>query len=188
MPKISRINSSPVRKMRRWKHSRGNQCKETSTGTLKGLQVKEKPLVWLCSSGLKGEPESLITEAKDQALNMHYHHRNIIKQPTESKCRVCYKAVEYLKHIVVGYTALVPSAYTNRHNKVAGYMHWMVTPERVINVNSTTIMLDVLVIKYRTILSDEPAKPLHDKKEKTFLLFNTAIPDFQTFTQKKLKK
>jgi hypothetical protein len=45
---------------------------------LKGLQDIEKSLVRLCSSGLKGETESLIIAAKDQALNMHYHHRNII--------------------------------------------------------------------------------------------------------------
>jgi hypothetical protein len=65
-------------KMKRWKHSRGNPCKDTSTRTLKVLQDKEKSLGWLCSSGLKGEMESLIIAAKDQALNKHYHHRNII--------------------------------------------------------------------------------------------------------------
>jgi hypothetical protein len=52
-----------------------------------------------------------------------------------------------MKHIVVGCTILSPSEYTNRHNKVAGYIHWPVckymglevtdsycehTPERVI--------------------------------------------------------
>jgi len=60
------------------------------------------------------------------------------------------------------------------------------TPGKVINVNSTTIMLDVLVSKYR-ILANEPDILLHDKKEKTCLLINRAVPDFQTFTQKKLK-
>jgi len=46
----------------------------------------EKFLVWLCNSGLKGKIESLIKTAQDQGLNMHYHHRNIMKQPTDSKC------------------------------------------------------------------------------------------------------
>jgi hypothetical protein len=123
LPKISSINSSPVMKMR-WKHSRGKQCKDTSIGTLKGLQ--EKPLVWVCSSGLKRETESLIILAKHQARNTHYHQRNIIKQPTDSKCRICCKAEKHIKHTVVGCTTLVPSEYTNGHSKVAGYMHWMV--------------------------------------------------------------
>ena len=63
----------------------------------------------------------------------------------------------------------------------------LLTSERVINVKSTTIVLDVLVIKYRTILANEPDILLHDKKEKTCLLINRAIPDFQTLIQMKLK-
>jgi len=49
-----------------------------------------------------------------------------MKQPTDSKCRVFYKAEERIKHIVAGYTTLAPSEYTNRHNKVAGYMQWKI--------------------------------------------------------------
>jgi hypothetical protein len=45
-----------------------------STGTLIKLLVnKEKSLVWLYSSNLKGEMESLKTAAKDQTLNISYH-------------------------------------------------------------------------------------------------------------------
>ena len=33
------------------------------------------------------------------------------------------KKEEYIKHIFVGCTTLVPSEYTNRHNKMAGYIH-----------------------------------------------------------------
>jgi len=45
-----------------------------------------------------------------------------MKQPTDSKCRMCCKA-EHIKHIVLGCKTLAPSEYTNRHNKVAGYIH-----------------------------------------------------------------
>jgi len=48
-----------------------------------------------------------------------------MKQPTESKCRMCCKA-EHTKHIVAGSTELAPSDYTNRHNKAAGYSHWTI--------------------------------------------------------------
>jgi hypothetical protein len=31
-----------------------------------------------------------------------------------------------MKHIVAGCTTFVPSEYTNRLNKVAGYIHWLI--------------------------------------------------------------
>jgi hypothetical protein len=58
-----------------------------------------------------------------------------------------YKAEENIKRIVPGCTILAPSEYTNRYNKVAAYIHWMIckhmgvtvtdkyyehTPERII--------------------------------------------------------
>ena len=48
-----------------------------------------------------------------------------MKQPIDSKCRICYKAEEHIKQIVVGCTTHAPSEYTNRHRKVAGCIHWM---------------------------------------------------------------
>jgi len=96
--------------------------------------------MWLCSSGLNGEMESLIIAAQDKALNMCYHQRNIMKQPNDSKGRMCCMA----QHITLG-----------------GYIQWMIckhmglqvtdkyyehTPENVRNANGTTIMWDVPVI------------------------------------------
>ena len=84
-----------------------------------------------------------------------------MKQPVDSKCRMCFKAVQHIKHIVARCTTLVPSKYTNRHNRVAGYIHWMIRQhmilqvtdryyehilERVMIVNSTTIIWDIPVI------------------------------------------
>jgi hypothetical protein len=117
---------------------------------------KEKSLAWLSSSGLK---ESLIIAGQDQALNMCYH-QNIMKQPNDSKRRMCYNA-EHIKHTVVGCTNLAPSEYSNIYNKVSGYIHWTICkhmglevtnryyeyiPERVININGTIVMWDAPVI------------------------------------------
>jgi hypothetical protein len=49
-------------------------------------------------------------------------------------------------------------------------------PERVLNINDTTLMCITLVIIDRTILANYPDIILHDKKEKTCLLIDTAIP------------
>jgi hypothetical protein len=65
--------------------------------------------------------EGLMIAGQDQAC-MQYHQRNIMKQPFVSKCRMCYKTEEPIKHIVAGCTTLAPSEYTNRHYKVAGYI------------------------------------------------------------------
>jgi hypothetical protein len=121
---------------------------------------KEKSLAWLCSSGSE-KMESSITAAEDQALNTHYHHRNIIKLPTDSKCRMCYKAEKHIIHTVMGCETLASSEYTHGHNKVVSYIHWTVCkhmalqvidkyyeniPIRVISINGTTIVWDILVI------------------------------------------
>jgi len=77
-----------------------------------------------------------------------------MKQPIDSKCRMCYKAEEHIIDIVVGFTALAPSEYTNKHNRVVGYIHWTICKhmglqvtdryyehlsERVINFNGPSI-------------------------------------------------
>ena len=89
-------------------------------------------------------------------------------------------------------TTLAPSEYTNRHNKVAVHIHWPTCkhmrlqvldkyyhriPERVINVNGTTFMWDVLGITDRTVLANRPDTVLHDRKEKNCLLIDIATPD-----------
>jgi len=67
---------------------------------------------------------SLTTAARDQALSKRYHQRNIRKQPTDSKCSMYCKAEVHTKHSVAGRTTLMPSEYTIRHSKEAGYIHW----------------------------------------------------------------
>jgi hypothetical protein len=49
-----------------------------------------------------------------------------MQQPIKRKYRICYKAEEHTKHNVAGCTTCVPSAYTNRHNNVAGYIQWTI--------------------------------------------------------------
>jgi type I restriction-modification system DNA methylase subunit len=57
---------------------------------------------------------------KQYALSSKEH------QQIDSKCKMCYKAEENTKRIVAGCTTFAPSEYTNRRNKVAGYIHWSI--------------------------------------------------------------
>ena len=154
---------------------------------------KEKSLAWLFSSGLKGETESLIIAAQNQALSVGYHQRNM-KQPTDSTCRTCCKAEEHMHHIVQGCTILM------HLNTLTDRISWLVTsteryvkrccghvPERVINVNVTPIMWDVPAVTDRTILANRPDIVLHDKKEKTCLPIDIALPDASNPNTKELK-
>jgi hypothetical protein len=102
--KIEELKSKPMYGQFYW------ELERTSTG-------KEKSLVWLCSSGLKGETKSLIITAQDQALTI-YHQTNITMQQTASKCSLCYTAEEHIKHTVARCTTHVPSEYTHRHNRL----------------------------------------------------------------------
>jgi hypothetical protein len=49
-----------------------------------------------------------------------------MEQPNDRKCRICCKAEEHTKDIVVGCTTFTSAEYTLRHNKVAGYIHWAI--------------------------------------------------------------
>jgi hypothetical protein len=148
-----------------------------STVSLKDhQQIKKNPCV-ACSSGLKGENNSSIIVAQDQALNSHFHQKNIMKQPTD-KCRMCCKAEEHVTHIAAGCTILALSKYANRHNKVAGYIHRTICkhmglqvtdkyhehiPHSFMNVSSSSIIWQVPAITDCTIPTNQPVIVLHYK-------------------------
>jgi hypothetical protein len=112
---------------------------------------------------------------------------------------MCCKAEEHIKHIVAGCTALAPSGYTTRRNKVAVYSQWKIckhmgllvtentheyVSERVINIKSTTIMWDELVVKDGTVLTKLPHIIIQDDKGKTCLLMDIALLDDSNFNTK----
>ena len=57
---------------------------------------------WMKHTRLKGETQGLITAAQDQALNTRYYSKNIIKQGTTHKCRMCNSQPEIVEHIISG--------------------------------------------------------------------------------------
>ena len=81
---------------------------------------------WLTNGRLKGETENLLVAAQDQALNIRYHQKHILGTSVKSVCRLCLKAKEHISHIVAGCEVLAPVEYLQRHNKVAGYIHWRI--------------------------------------------------------------
>jgi len=49
----------------------------------------EQSYRWLKSGDIKGETESTIVEAQNQAISTNYFKNKILKEETESKCRLC---------------------------------------------------------------------------------------------------
>ena len=49
----------------------------------------EQSYRWLKSGYIKGETESTIVAAQDQAISTNYFKNKILKEETESKCRLC---------------------------------------------------------------------------------------------------
>lgn len=164
---------------------------------------KEQTMSWLKSSGLKGETESLIIAAQDQALNTRYFQKHILKQDVDSRCRLCNKAEEHISHIVSGCTILAPTEYTKRHNNVANYIHWKLCkhfgaktsekyyqhqPEKVVNVDDVTITWDLPVITDRTIPANRPDIVVHNRKNKECLLVEVSVPEDANIVVKEAEK
>jgi hypothetical protein len=158
---------------------------------------------WLKRANLKGETESLIIAAQDQALNTRYHQKHILKQPVDSKCRLCYKGEEHVSHIVSGCSMLVGKQYLERHNRVATYIHWQLLKQANFNVtekwyqhqprsveenDNMVIMWDFPIITDRTIYSNRPDIVYHDKNNKKCYLIDVAIPDDNNIAIKEAEK
>lgn len=164
---------------------------------------KNLSLAWLNSPDLKGETESLLIAAQDQALNTKYHQRKITKTSNDSLCRMCNMREETIGHILSGCTTLAATEYTHRHNRVASYIHWTMCkelgnevatkyynhkPEPVLEIENCTLLWDFPIITDREIGANRPDIVLHNRAERTCLLIDIAIPDDNNITVKEAEK
>jgi hypothetical protein len=62
----------------------------------------EQSYRWLKSGDIKGETESIIVAAQDQAINTNHFKIKILKEEIESKCRLCKQHEETVDHLTSG--------------------------------------------------------------------------------------
>jgi hypothetical protein len=62
----------------------------------------EQSYRWLKSGDIKGETESTIVAAQDQANNTNYFKNKKKKKKIESKCRLCKQHEETIDHVTLG--------------------------------------------------------------------------------------
>jgi len=66
------------------------------------LVAIEQSYRWLKSGDIKEETESTIVAAQDQAISTNCFKRKILKEETESKCRLCQQLEETIDHLTSG--------------------------------------------------------------------------------------
>jgi len=78
----------------------------------------EQSYRWLKSGDMKGETESKIVAAQDQAISTNNFKNKILKEEIESKCRLCKQHEEIIDHLTSGCPILAKNEYLMRHDKV----------------------------------------------------------------------
>jgi hypothetical protein len=63
---------------------------------------KEQPYRLLKFRDIKGETESTVVAAQDQIISTNYFRRNILKEETESRWRLCKEYEENIDHLTSG--------------------------------------------------------------------------------------
>jgi len=86
----------------------------------------EQSYRWLKSGDIKGEIESTIVAAQDQAVSTNSFKNKIMKEETESKCRLCKQHEEIIDHLTSGCPILAKNEYLMRHDNVCTHFHYSV--------------------------------------------------------------
>ena len=71
----------------------------------------EQSYWWLKYEDIKGETESPIVTAQDQAISTNSFKNKILKLETDSKCRFWKQHVESFDHLTLRFSILVKNEY-----------------------------------------------------------------------------
>jgi hypothetical protein len=87
---------------------------------------KEQSYRWLEFGDIKGETESTIVAAQDQAISTNYFKRKFLKEETESRCRLCKEHEETIDHPTSGCPILTKNEYVIKHDKVCTHLNYSI--------------------------------------------------------------
>jgi len=86
----------------------------------------EQSYRWLKSGDMKGETESKIVTAQDQAISTNYFKNKILKEEIESKCRLCKQHEEIIENLNSEIPILAKNEYLMRHDKICTHLHYSI--------------------------------------------------------------
>jgi uncharacterized protein (UPF0371 family) len=75
---------------------------------------------------LRGETESVIMAAQDQAISTNYFKKKMLKEDIESRCRLCKQYEETIDHLISGCPTLAKNEYIIIHDKVCTHLHYSI--------------------------------------------------------------
>ena len=105
-----------------WKRMHG-QLARNLDGKLVDI---EQSYCWLKSGDIKGETESTIVAAQDQAISTNYFKNKILNEEIKSQCRLCKQYEETIDHLTSGCPILAKNEYLMRHDEVCTHLHYSI--------------------------------------------------------------
>ena len=163
----------------------------------------EQSYHWLKSGDIKGETESTIVTAQDQAISTNYFKYKILKEEIESNCRLCKQHEETVDHLTSGCPIVAKNEYLMRHDKVCSHLHYSICkalgiettdkwythmPKPVYEKGDVTVLWNQAVHTDREVTANRPDIIIKNTKEKTCTLIDVAIPADRNVVLKEVEK
>jgi len=92
----------------------------------------EQSYRWLKSGDIKGETESTIVAAQDQAISKNCFKKKILKEEIENKCK---HHKETNDHLTSGCPILAKNEYLMRHDEVCTHLRYSIC--KVLSIETT---------------------------------------------------
>ena len=148
-----------------------------------------KSYQWLEKAGLTDSTEALILAEQEQALGTRWIDAGLYHTRQDPRCRLCKDASETVQHIVAGCKMQAGTAYTERHNQVAGIVYRNIcseygldppksrweTPQKVVENNRAKLLWDFPIQKNRKVLANQPDIVVIDKQKKDAVVIDVAV-------------
>jgi hypothetical protein len=167
------------------------------------LLDNERSYQWLKFGNIKGQTESTIVTAQDQAISTNYFKNKILKEEVDSKCWLCKQHEETIDHLTSECPILAKNEYLMGHDKVGAHLHYSIckavgiettdmwythTPKPVREHEAVTVIWNQGVQTGREVVANKPDIIIKNKKEKKWILIDVAIPAYRNVTKKEAEK
>jgi hypothetical protein len=157
---------------------------------------------WLKFGNIKGETESTIVAAQDQAISTNCFKNKILKG-VDSKCQLCKQHEETIDHLTSGCPIMAKNEYLMRHDNVGAHLHYSIckalsikmtdkwhtrTPKPVCEHEDMSVLWNQRVHTDREVAANRPDIIIKNKKEKTCIVTQVTIPADRNVMQKEAEK